>query len=107
MKLDSLLATIRNTSSYIHILKILRASARGPSAFSFAWRLLDAARPAVLAALRDDWRGPVLVLAAQPERARFLQEQVSLWAADSTSLWYFPAPDALFYDRTPWDRETI
>jgi transcription-repair coupling factor (superfamily II helicase) len=78
--------------------------------------LLEGARPAVLAALQQDWLGPILVLAAQPERARFLQEQTSQWATSSSTgrgteyppnSWYFPAPDALFYDRTPWDGETI
>lgn len=107
MNLHPLLAAIRKTSRYSRIIQALRAPVHHPSAFTFAWRLLDAARPAVLAALQDDWAGPILVLAAQPERARFLQEQVSLWAADPARSWYFPAPDALFYDRTPWDRETV
>jgi len=47
------------------------------------------------------------VLAAQPERARHLHEQIACWTTNPAAVWYFPAPDALFYDRTPWDDETI
>nr|MBC7245443.1 transcription-repair coupling factor [Chloroflexota bacterium] len=107
MNLSALLKALRKASSYRHVLDVLQGSKPSPSVFTFTWGLLDAARPAVLAALQCDWAGPVLVLSAQPDRARFLQEQASLWSTDPTHLWYFPAPDALFYDRTPWDRETI
>ena len=107
MNLNGLLAAIHQASSYNYILKALHSQGRGTSAFSLSWGLLEAARPPVLAAMQRDWKGPILVLAAQPERAHFLQEQVSLWAACPAASWYFPAPDALFYDRTPWDGETI
>lgn len=107
MNFSALLTALRKISSYHHVIEVLHRSGQNHSAFTLTWGLLDAARPAVLAALQGDWSGPILVLSAQPERARFLQEQVSLWATDPAHLWYFPAPDALFYDRTPWDRETI
>lgn len=116
MDLSGLLTAIRGTPRYNHILQKLRAIKRDTSAPTSTWELLEAARPAVLAALRHDWKGPILVLSAQPGRARFLHEQVGLWLGrarhpsptdDSTALWYYPAPDALFYDWTPWDGETI
>jgi transcription-repair coupling factor (superfamily II helicase) len=115
MNLSGLLPAIQKAPSYAHALKKLWTPEGGASAFTLSWSLLEGARPAVLAALQQDWLGPVLVLAAQPERARFLQEQAQLWAPrpsperamEQPSSWYFPAPDALFYDRTPWDGETI
>jgi len=134
LNLSGLLPAIRKTSSYSHILTTLQAPRRSMSAFTLTWGLLEAARPAVLAALQRDWEGPILVLTTQPERARSIQEQVNVWSAMSrprlpagetprpsggaissyprgevnpTTSWYFPAPDALFYDRTPWDGETI
>jgi transcription-repair coupling factor (superfamily II helicase) len=116
VNLSGLLPAIQKTPPYVHTLKKLWTPEGGASAFTLSWSLLEGARPAVLAALQQDWLGPILVLAAQPERARFLQEQTSLWAAQprmergteyQPSSWYFPAPDALFYDRTPWDGETI
>jgi len=134
LNLRGLLPAIRRTSSYSDILKTLRVSGRSTSAFTLTWGLLEAARPPVLAALQRDWEGPILLLTTRPERARSLQEEVSLWSAVSrprltngetphplgaavspcvpggsilATPWYFPAPDALFYDRTPWDGETI
>jgi transcription-repair coupling factor (superfamily II helicase) len=111
LNLGGLLPAIRKASSYSRILKTLQVSGRSTSAFTLTWGLLEAARPPVLAALQRDWDGPILVLTTQPERARTLQEQVRLWSAvhphPPNAAWYFPAPDALFYDRTPWDGETI
>lgn len=106
MKLAGLLPLIQQSAAYTRTLNKVWTPQGGDSALSLHWPLLDAARPAVLGALQQDWVGPLLVLTAQPERAHFLQEQVSIWSTRSPS-WYFPAPDALFYDRTPWDGETI
>jgi transcription-repair coupling factor (superfamily II helicase) len=116
VNLSGLLPAVQKASPYVPTLERLWTADGGASAFTLNWSLLEGARPAVLAALQQDWLGPILVLAAHPERARFLQEQTSLWAAPSRtergteyrpSSLYFPAPDALFYDRTPWDGETI
>jgi transcription-repair coupling factor (superfamily II helicase) len=110
MDLSGLTAAVRDSAEYRRILQRLDDSGRDTSAFSLTWELLHAARPAVFAALRRHWQGPILVLSAQPEKARSLHEQVGLWSAgggEPAPLWYFPAPDALFYDWTPWDGETI
>ncbi len=106
MKLSGLLSAVREASGYRGMLNTLRAAA-SPAPREFHWALLDAARPAVLAAVQQDWQGPVLVLTAQPERAHYLREQVGLWSPNVAAAWYFPAPDALFYDFSPWDGETI
>jgi len=106
LNLSGLLPAVQKASGYSRRLQKLWTPEGGASAFTMSWGLLDGARPPVLAALQQDWLGPILVLAAQPERARFLQEQVGLWSTHPSS-WYFPAPDALFYDRTSWDGETI
>jgi transcription-repair coupling factor (superfamily II helicase) len=105
MKLNGLVTAVRGAQSYRGMIESLQQSRDGTPT-RIQWALLDAARPPVLAALQQDWKGTILVIAAQPERARFLQEQVTLWAPGS-ALSYFPAPDALFYDLTPWDGDTI
>jgi transcription-repair coupling factor (superfamily II helicase) len=118
LSLDGLLQPIRQDSQCQDVLQKLSARGRAASAFTLSWELPEAARPTVLAALRKDWPDLILVITSHPERARTLHEQVSLWAAggqagpglagaETSSLWYFPAPDALFYDPTPWDGETI
>jgi transcription-repair coupling factor (superfamily II helicase) len=106
MRLAGLLPLVQQSTPYTATLKKLWTPQGGDSALSLHWPLLDAARPAVLGALQQDWIGPLLVLTSQPERAHFLQEQVAIWSVRSPS-WYVPAPDALFYDRTPWDGDTI
>ncbi len=116
LDLSGLLKAIRYSDEYSHTLQRLIKSGSNGAVPPLTWELLDAARPAVVAALRTDWEGPILVLSPQPERARSLHEQVSPWAGWSQTpasevqaapAWYFPAPDALFYDWTPWDGETI
>ena len=79
LNLSGLLPAIQKAAPVCPALKKLWTPEGGASAFTMNWGLLEGARPAVLAALQQDWLGPVLVLAAQPERARFLQEQVGLW----------------------------
>ena len=116
MDLRGLLEAVRHSEEYRNTLQRLVESGRNGTMPALTWELLEAARPAVVAALRTDWDGPILVLSPQPERARSLHEQVTLWAGWSQGptgqeemplAWYFPAPDALFYDWTPWDGETI
>ncbi len=116
MDLSGLLKAIRGNEEYQHTLQRLVESRSNGAVVPLTWELLEAARPAMIAALRTDWEGPMLVLSPQPERARSLHEQVTLWAGWSqapagevavTPAWYYPAPDALFYDWTPWDGETI
>jgi transcription-repair coupling factor (superfamily II helicase) len=74
---------------------------------AFALELPVSARPYVLAALQRDWPGPLLVLSGRPEQARHLIEQLRLFADDHEAIRYFQPPDTLFYDRPPWDRQTL
>jgi transcription-repair coupling factor (superfamily II helicase) len=69
--------------------------------------LLEASRPYVVAALQADWPGPVLIISGNPENARHLADQARAWSPDAQKVLYFHAPDAVFYDRLPWDQETI
>lgn len=67
----------------------------------------EAGRAAVVAALARQWPGPVLWIAAGPERARLIQEELAIWTGAPERVHGFPAPEALFYDRAPWEAETI
>jgi transcription-repair coupling factor (superfamily II helicase) len=69
--------------------------------------LLEAARPYMVAALQRDWPGPVVLVSGRPEQARHVADQVRAWSAEPDKVLYFHAPDTVFYDRTPWDRETV
>ncbi|HOQ99884.1 MAG TPA: transcription-repair coupling factor [Anaerolineae bacterium] len=67
----------------------------------------EAARAAVVAALVRHWQGPVLWVTAGPERARLAHDELGLWTGEPRRVQHFPAPEALFYDRTPWEPETV
>jgi transcription-repair coupling factor (superfamily II helicase) len=66
--------------------------------------VMESARPALLASL--SW-GPMLVIAAGPERASKLMEQLSLWLPPGVPLHLFPEPDGLPYERLAPDPTTV
>ncbi|HIQ01004.1 MAG TPA: transcription-repair coupling factor [Anaerolineales bacterium] len=68
--------------------------------------LLRAARPALLAALANDLGRPILVVVGSVERARTLHQSLCHWHPQPERVLRFPEPPALFYERTPWPRET-
>ncbi len=68
--------------------------------------VLDAARPYLVAALHASLQLPVLLVTAQPENARKLQEQLSSWASGGESGMLFPEPDVLPYERLTSDAST-
>ena len=68
--------------------------------------LLEAARPYLISALQADCPGPMVVLSSSPENTRQLAEQIRAWSPHAERVLYFHAPDTIFYDRVPWDRET-
>jgi transcription-repair coupling factor (superfamily II helicase) len=68
--------------------------------------LLHSARAYLLAALQRDLPGGMLVIAAQPDRARQLAEQIRQYSLLPGAVHYFPAPDTLFYDKSAWALET-
>jgi len=68
--------------------------------------VLDAARPYLLACLHQELGQPMLVVAAQPEEAKQLQEQLLTWRGDAP-IHVFPEPDALPYERLAPDPFTV
>jgi len=67
--------------------------------------LLDAAKPYLIAALYQWRRLPMVVVTAQPERAKWLYEQLLAWS-NSSQLQLLPEPDALPYQRVATDAST-
>ncbi len=61
--------------------------------------VLDAAKPYLIAALYQKMQLPMLVVTAQPENAKKLYEQISVWC-NSGDINLFPEPDILPYQRT-------
>jgi len=61
--------------------------------------VLDAAKPYLISALYHNLHLPMLVITAQPENAKRLYEQISIWC-DTPELNIFPDPDTLAYQQT-------
>lgn len=64
------------------------------------------AQPAVVAALADRIDRPCLWITAQPDEARATAESLQAYLAQPERVYVLPAPDALPYERTPWDPST-
>ena len=100
MKLVKLLHLIRGMPVYRQLLLSLKQSDGMVEA-----SLLDAAKPYFLAALFHELRRPILVVTAQPENSRKLEEQISSWLSPQ-QVWRFPEPDALPYQSVVSDSST-
>ena len=68
--------------------------------------IISAARPYVAASLYQQLGRPILLLTSRAERAGHWIEQLGVWL-DSDTIYPFPEPDALPYERVPWSRETV
>jgi len=67
--------------------------------------LLNAARPYLIASLYENLQVPMLLVTAQPENAKKLQEQLSSWCS-GREIYLFPEPDVLPYERLTPDTAT-
>ncbi|MHB0856599.1 MAG: transcription-repair coupling factor [Anaerolineae bacterium] len=110
MILTGLLDLIRSQERYGDLLRQLEATSEAKPGKGFpalSLGVLESVRTFVVAALQADWPGPVIVLTGQPESARHIADQLRAWGGAPAGVHYFHAPDTVFYDRTPWDRETL
>ena len=109
MNLSGLLPLIDSIPEYQRLLESLKRGLEPvtPLAEYSSLCLPESVRPFFLAALQRQWTGPILVIASRPERSRRLYDEIRTWSQAPERVQYFPAPESLFYDRVPWDRETI
>ncbi|MEA1958112.1 MAG: transcription-repair coupling factor [Chloroflexota bacterium] len=92
MNLKQLLPLIEGTAEYRGLAQALgRGGGRSVV-------VMDAAKPYALAALHRQLKMPMLIVAAKPERARWLQDQLRCWGAEAA---LFPEPDSLPYEQMP------
>ena len=101
MQLTGLIDLLRDSSVYRTFIDQLKSGATLDDL-----RVIRAARPFVLAALAQDWAGPVLYVTARVDRAYNVSEQLPVWLADRP-IHRFAEPTAMFYDRAPWGENII
>ena len=109
MNLSGLLPLIDAIPEYRRLVESLTTSLQPvtPLAEYGSLCLPESVSPFFVAALQRQWTGPILVIASRPERSRRLYDEIRIWSQAPERIQYFPAPEALFYDRVPWERETI
>ncbi len=105
--LSGLTNFVRTTPGYRTLVKGLRAYRASPERSSpLKVAALETARPVLAAALLRDLKAPILLLTAHPDRAHQLAQHVRAFVRQDSDILRFPAPDALPYERIPWDLET-
>ncbi len=100
--MSGLLDVLRDSAGYQQLLQEL-----GKGKASAQQAVVRSARPFFLAALAQDWDGPLIYLTSAVRRAYNVSEQLAIWLEDSERVHRFAEPSALFYDRAPWDVSVI
>jgi transcription-repair coupling factor (superfamily II helicase) len=107
VNLSGLLPLIQDVPAYRRLIDAIEGrtptEALGPE---HGLGVISAARPYLTAALYRQLRRPIILLTARAERVMQWTEQLRTWT-DSRSIYAFPEPDALPYERVSWARETI
>jgi transcription-repair coupling factor (superfamily II helicase) len=103
MKLSGLLPLIRSTGALGDALAALEQG----SPRRLVLGVSDGAKAATIAALAEGLSCPILVLAARPDRARALVEELAVWLGDEGRIFLFPERDPLPFERLAPDPEAV
>ena len=100
LKITELLSVIQQVPRYRELLGQIRAAVQQAQpkagASSLAAGVLEAARPFVIAALSQEWPGPILLVSGSPKSALQATDQIQSWSANPQGVLYFHAPDTIF-----------
>lgn len=108
MTLHGLLPLLRDNDNYKQLCAEIEAGASAPGDTPLALNLFGGARPYVASALAESLERPLLIIAARPEVAHQIQEQMTLFLPDAAQrLWLYPDPGALPYERAAWSAERV
>lgn len=101
MNLSGLLPLIESLDAFKQLSAKLRAESTVPA------EVIESARAPMLAALSRTLFVPMIVLTARSDRAKQIASELNIWSPNAASIFDFPEPDPLFYERMPWSAETI
>ena len=105
MKLSGLLSFIDQVPAYRQLVEAIEGGRLDALLDGGVGAILPA-RPYLAAALYRRLNLPMLLLTTRTERVGQWAEQLRIWTT-SQSIYTFPEPDALPYERVPWSRETV
>ena len=103
MNLAALLPRVQADAGYRAVVEQVRGATERNVRFS----VLDAARPAALAALHGELSRPIILLVNRLARARQLVEEIAAWSASPDDIYLFPELDVLPYERLPLGGEVL
>ncbi len=101
MNLSGLLPLIESLPAFNSLTAALRAQS------TVTADVIESARAPMLAALSRALDAPMVVLTARSDRAKQITDELSIWSQNGAGIFSFPEPDPLFYERMPWNAETI
>lgn len=101
MQLNGLLPALIQTPIFQEVLAHLRANTP-----VLDQNVLRSARPFVAAALASQLARPTLIIAAKPDRAYNLAEQIPVWLPGA-QVSRFLEPPVEFYERVPWSENVL
>ena len=101
MNLTGLLPLIEDLSAFRDLTTALRAQN------TVTADVIESVRAPMLAALSRALAAPIVVLTARSDRAKQLADELGVWSPGAAGIFTFPEPDPLFYERMPWNPETI
>jgi len=90
VNLSFLLPLLRETTAYKQVVEQLLALKQVQGKNGHKAVIFEAAKPYFIAALYDELRLPLMVITAQPGKARKLYEQLEIWCPSSADLQRFP-----------------
>ena len=102
MKLTGLVSLVEQMPAFSQLIEGLRTGPADPVSLG----LLRAASPVVLSALQHSLQRPIVVLTTHSAHARQLAEHLKSWVNDPATIFRYPEPDVLSYERMPWAVET-
>jgi transcription-repair coupling factor (superfamily II helicase) len=97
MDLSGLTTLLRESEAWRRALRRIRQDDAPPALLG----VLRSARAFTLAALAQDWPGPVIYVTARVDRAYNAGEQLPVWLSERRIL-RFSEPAPLFYERSGW-----
>src|SRR4030042_6364178 len=102
MDLSRMLSLVEKVPAY----RRLKEELSGSSGKAIKLAAVDAVKPFLIAALHQGLNLPILVVAAQPENAKRLYDELQAWCPDSKFLSFFPETDFLLGEYSESDAIT-
>ena len=102
MNLTGLVSLVEQIPAFSQLTENLRAQPTEPVHLG----LLRAAIPVVTATLQHALSHPIILVMTHSAEAGQLVEQLQAWVPDPTTVYRFPEPDILSYERIAWATET-